>query len=206
MLRESTFMFKLYYLLAVVCLLLSFSSTSHATDLLQYANSLQVDKIDPASTITLTGLIESCGNNNQKFNDLCMIEGLQYAAKNERYPIARSILQTYMKILSEGKVDILEKCHHETHLEANKVVGHCFLLMSYHALKTQNPYTAKKEYELCLQGSLQALLYNGNIVAQYLLSKLYGENGLEKSATAWNKGLSLRENTKEYRLLKECYE
>jgi len=181
-----------------------FSFSLFAFDPLQYTQTLSdAYEADDASRSTLLGIIESCGNASN-IDDSCVVDSLNRVAQEENNTTAKSIAASYNQAINAGNFSNPE-CQTEDHMQANRILGHCILLMNYYALQNQDKEAAINKYELCLQGGMQGLVYQGNIVAQYILSELYSYKGLSEPAQTWKKGLKLRKNTPEYALLMKCY-
>jgi hypothetical protein len=196
---------RTYYvwIMTVICMMLA-SPALHAINILKYTKNLQTHTADPSSSSTLLGIMESCGN-AAHLNDDCVLKGLERVSVEEDNQYARAIAANYEKALEEGNYHTLPECQLETHMQANRILGHCILLMNYYALKHQDKDYAIQKYELCLQGGMQGLVYQGNIVAQYILSNLYDIKGIHHTSEAWKKALKKRKHTEEYRLLHRCY-
>lgn len=173
-------------------------------DVLKYAQNLQSQDADLSASSTLLGIIESCGNSTN-INDDCVIQALQRVAVEENNSYADAIASNYQQALGEGNFFTTPECQIESHMQANRILAHCILLMNYYALKNQDKEAAIKQYEMYLQGGMQGLVYQGNIVAQYILSDLYEKKGLSQPAELWKKALKQRKDTEEYQLLMRCY-
>jgi hypothetical protein len=178
--------------------------TLASVNVFKYTQSLQSHNADLSASSTLLGIIESCGNSTN-INDDCVMQALQRVAVEENNSYAKQIASNYMEALDEGNYFTAPECQMESHAQANRILAHCILLMNYYALKDQDKDSAVKQYEMCLQGGMQGLVYQGNIVAQYILGDLYEKKGLSQPAEAWKKTLKLRKDTEEYQMLMKCY-
>lgn len=173
-------------------------------DLFKYTQTLHADQADPSSRSTILGIIGSCGTVST-LNDDCVIEGLSRVGREENNAFASAIVLDYQNALGQGRTNTLPECQTETHMQANRIIGHCMLLMNYYALNDMDRESAVKQYEMCLQGGMLGLVYQGNIVAQYLIGSIYSRKGLTEPADVWKRALNLRKDTEEYQLLMHCY-
>lgn len=178
--------------------------TTLATDLLGYANNIVPYDLDDASRSTLLGIVDSCGTPTNVDDD-CVLKGLERVAQEENNLTAASMLQEYARAINEGNFSTQPECQTQTHLQANRILAHCTLLLNYSAIKEQNTDTASAQFNMCLQGGLQGLVYQGNIVAQYFLSQFYSQKGITEPADVWRRAVLLRQGTDEYKLLSKCY-
>lgn len=179
-------------------------SSSFAIDLMSYTQKIILNTTDDAARSTVLGIADSCGTPTNVDDD-CVIRGLERVAKEESNLIAGAILSEYARAIDEGRFSTYPECHIETHLQANRILAHCTLLLNYSALKDQNSDAATAQFNMCLQGGLQGLVYQGNIVAQYMLSQFYAQKGISAPADVWKRALLLRKNTDEFTLLMKCY-
>jgi len=170
---------------------------------LKYTQNLNTQNTDEASRATLLGIIESCGNATH-IVDNCVVAGLNRVAQEENNTTAKVIAAEYEEALQEGNASLPE-CQIEEHMQANRIIGHCVLLMNYYALQDQDVNSATTHYELCFQGGMQGLAYHGNIVAQFMLSELFEQKGIQGIAQGWRNALKQRKNTPEYTRLMKCY-
>lgn len=185
-----------------LCLLMPCSSS--AVDFMSYANKIVPETVDAAARTTVLGITDACGTSTNVDDD-CVIRGLERVVNEESNLIAAAILSEYARAIDEGHFSSQPECHVETHLQANRILAHCTLLLNYAALKEQSPDAAIAQFNMCLQGGLQGLVYQGNIVSQYMLAQFYTQKGITAPAEVWRRALSLRKNTDEYRLLEKCY-
>lgn len=179
-----------------------FSPALLAIDLIQYTKNLPI-KVPDLDRSTIIGIFDSCGNASN-IKDDCVIAGLERVKTEENNKTAKEMLEVYEQ--SQGMGDYANpECQIESHLQANRVVGHCILLMDYFAVKNLDESAAVGQYQMCLLGGMQGLTFNGNIVAQYILSQLYEERGVQNTADIWKKALLMRKDTDEYHSLMKCY-
>ncbi len=195
---------KPYCIWIIAALLVLFSLPSIAMNPLKYTKNLQTQNADPSSRSTLLGIIESCGNVTN-INDDCVLKGLERVSIEENNEYATAIGTNYEKALAEGQYNTIPECQTETHMQVNRILGHCILLMNYYALKDYDKTSAIHQYELCLQGGMQGLVYQGNIVAQSILINIYDKKGLFAAAEIWTKAIKKRKHTEDYALLMQCY-
>lgn len=192
---------KRNYLLAGIFLLSS--PGLYALDLFKYTNNLPV-KAPDLERSSILGIFDSCGNASN-IKDDCVIAGLERVQTEENNLTAKSMLKIYEEAQTLGNYNNPE-CQLDSHLQANRVVGHCILLMDYYALKDLDGGAAVAQYEMCLLGGMQGLTFQGNIVAQYILSQLYAKRGVQQTADVWTRALMMRQDTDEYKSLKKCYQ
>ncbi|MBS0290638.1 MAG: hypothetical protein JSS07_11470 [Proteobacteria bacterium] len=183
--------------------LLISTSLSMAIDFQKYTKNIQVQDASETSRKTLLGIIENCGNSNH-LDDDCMIQNLERVAQEENISEARNILKEYEKALAEGNFSKPE-CQTEGHLQANRTLGHCILLLNSNMLENYEESDAVLRYEMCLQGGMMGLAYHGNLAAQYMLSKIYHEKSQEEQARIWSSTLKTKKETDEYHILMSCY-
>lgn len=179
-------------------------SSSLAIDLMSYARKVVLSTTDDAARSTVLGIADACGTPSNVDDD-CVIRGLERVVREENNLIAAAILSEYARAIDEGHFSTYPECHNETHLQANRILAHCTLLLNYAALKDQNLDAATGQFNMCLQGGLQGLVYQGNIVSQYMLSQFYAQKGISAPADVWKRALLLRKNTDEFALLARCY-
>lgn len=172
-------------------------------DVYKYVQALQNQDLNLSSSSNLLNIIDSCGN-SPNLNDDCVVKSLQQAAEGGD-EAAKQLANSYIQALGEGNYFNAPECQTPSHQQANSILAHCILLMNYNALKTQDKEGAIKQYEMCVQGGMQGLVYQGNIVAQYILADMYQQKGLSQPAEVWKRGLQLRENTPEFQTLMKCY-
>lgn len=188
--------------LVTLCLFMPCSSS--AVDFMSYAEKIVSGTVDAGARSTVLGIADACGTPNNVDDD-CVIRGLERVVNEESNLIAAAILSEYARAIDEGHFSTQPECHVETHLQANRILAHCTLLLNYAALKEQSPDAAAAQFNMCLQGGLQGLVYQGNIVSQYMLGQFYSQKGISAPAEVWRRALSLRKNTDEYALLAKCY-
>lgn len=180
-----------------------FSCQLQALNLQKYANSAQSRVADETSRNTLVGIIGNCGSANN-IDDSCVIQSLERVATEENNTAAKAILSDYEKALNEGNYDQPE-CQTGSHMQVNRTIGHCLLLLNYYVIENNDNDAATAQYETCLQGGMLGLAYQGNMAAQYLLSDIFAEKNLTAQATLWKKSLETRKGSEEYELLMKCY-
>lgn len=195
-----------YYIYpGIIALLCIFNFPLYAgINVYKYAQSLQSQNADHSASSTLLGIIESCGNSTN-INDDCVLQALQRVSVEENNEYAKSIAADYLQALGEGNYFTVPECQTESHAQANRILAHCILLLNYYALKNQDKDAAIKQFEMCLRGGMQGLVYQGNIVAQYILANLYEKKGLSQPAEVWKRALKLKKDTEQYQLLMKCY-
>lgn len=180
-------------------------SSSFGIDFMSYTQKIiPSTAADVATRSTVLGITDACGTPSNVDDD-CVIRGLERVVREESNLIAAAILSEYARAVDEGHFSTHPECHVETHLQANRILAHCTLLLNYAALKEQNPDVATAQFNMCLQGGLQGLVYQGNIVSQYMLGQLYAQKGITGPADIWKRALLLRKNTDEFTLLMKCY-
>jgi len=175
-----------------------------AVDLMQFTNSLET-KGDETARLSIVGIIESCGNASN-IDDSCAIAGLERLSTEENNTYAKALLADYEKALNLGNYSSPE-CQQDSHMQANRIVAHCLLLLNYYAVKDQDKDLAIMQYETCLQGGMQGLVYQGNIVAQYMLGQLFSLKGIPETAQVWQNAINFRKekDVDEYNALVKCY-
>lgn len=182
---------------------LIFSSASWAdVDLNSFAKNLP-QNVPPTERSTIIGIFDSCGSASN-IEDGCAISGLQQAASQNNVT-AKTLLDNYQQVQGFGNMTNPE-CQVASHQQANKLIGHCVLMMDYFAIKDNDPAAAVGKYDNCLVASMQELTFNGNIVAQYFMSQLYGQRGVPQAAEVWKRALLMKQDTDEYKLLMKCYQ
>ena len=177
-----------------------FSNNVIAIDLMSYSRNVPAASAQEPARSTVMGIFDSCGNASN-LNDDCIMQGLTRVATEENNTVAKAIADSYDNALTMGSSE--PDCQTETHLQANRIVGHCLLLLNYSTLKNGTPPPG--DYETCLQGGMLGLTYQGNIVAQYFMVQLFEQKGIPDAAQAWKNGLEMRKDTNEYELLMKCY-
>ena len=188
----------------LVSLCLSIPFSAYGLNLLGYAQRIVVSNSDDAARTTVLGIADSCGTPTNVDDD-CVIRGLERVATEEGNQIAYNMLGTYSSAINEGNFATQPECHVETHLQANRILAHCTLLLNYTALKELSVDRATAQFNMCLQGGLQGLVFQGNIVAQYMLSQFYTQIGLSSPADVWSRAVLIRRNTEEFARLMKCY-
>jgi len=190
--------------LALVCMLNM--QNAIAFDAIKYTHNLIASQsANEPSRATVLGIVASCGEVTN-IDDDCVIEGLDRVAGEENNLIAKAISKDYEDALNSGNFETNPECQIETHLQANRIVGHCLLLSHYYALSERSQHSGASQFELCLQGGLQGLADQGNIVAQYMLSGLLAQKGIDDAADQWKKTKRLKKDSDEYSLLEKCYD
>ncbi|MCS5711359.1 hypothetical protein [Candidatus Berkiella aquae] len=176
-----------------------------AFNVMKYSHNLATsESANEPSRATVLGIVESCGQVTN-IDDDCLIQGLDRVANEENNLVAQGISKDYEDALNTGNFDSDPECQVETHLQANRIVGHCLLLAHYYALSERDHNSGLSQLELCLQGGLQGLADQGNMVALYMLSDLLEQKGIEDIANQWKKVKRLRKDSDEYHLLTKCY-
>ena len=190
--------------LAIFCLVGIQSAL--AFDAAKYTQNVTISQsANEPSRATILGIVESCGNVTN-IDDDCVTQGLDRVADEENNLVAKAISQDYENALNTGNFEVNPECQVETHLQANRIIGHCLLLAHYYALSERDQLSVISQFEICMQGGLQGLSDQGNIVALYMLSDLLEQKGIEDAADQWKKTKRLRKDTDEYALLTKCYE
>lgn len=188
----------------IVSLCLLMPSTSMAIDLYQYSQPVVTFDSDIAARATLLGIADACGTPTNVDDD-CVLKGLERVSKEEGNANATAMLKEYSSAISEGQFYTQPECQVQTHLQANRILAHCTLLLNYAALKDQNADAATGQFNMCLQGGLQGLVFMGNVVAQFMLAEFYNQRGQTEQADIWKRAIKLRKDTDEYNLLQKCY-
>jgi hypothetical protein len=184
---------------------LLFPVTTFGIDFIGYSQKVvPYSNDDAAASSSILGIVDSCGTPTNVDDD-CVLKGLERVASEESNMIAYSILGEYARAINEGKFSTHPECHVETHLQANRILAHCTLLLNYTYLKDQDRDKALAQFNYCLQGGLQGLVYQGNIVAQYMLSQFYGQIGLGAPADVWRRAVMIRKDTPDFTRLMSCY-
>ncbi len=190
--------------LAILCI--ASMQNAIAFDATKYTQNVTVSQsANEPSRATIIGIIESCGSVTN-IDDDCVIQGLDRVADEENNQVAKAISQDYENALNTGNFEVNPECQVETHLQANRILGHCLLLAHSYALSERDQFLGISQFELCLQGGLQGLADQGNIVALYMLSDLLEQKGIEDAVYQWKKTKRLRKDSDEYALLTKCYE
>jgi hypothetical protein len=189
--------FFAFFLILISCQL-------QAIDFQKYAKHNRVQEANETSRRTLLGIIGSCGNATH-LDDDCMVQGLERVAQEENNAQAKAISNDYDKALMEGNFSKPE-CQTESHLQANRTIGHCILLLNNYMLEDYEKNDAILQYEMCLQGGMMGLAYQGNLAAQYMLSEIYREKNQAEQGAVWTEYLKTKKNTDEYDILMRCYD
>lgn len=184
----------------VICL---FCSPLYAIDFDKYTKNVRIENPSETSRKTLLGIIDSCGNTN-RLDDDCMVQNLERVAKEEGNIEATVILNEYQKAISEGNFSKPE-CQTESHTQANLTIGHCLLLFNSYMLENYEKEDAVLRYEMCLQGGMMGLAYQGNLAAQYLLSEIYREKQQQTQVETWTDAIKASKDTYDYHVLMKCY-
>ncbi len=190
--------------LAVICVISMHASL--AFDAMTYTQNLIASQsANEPSRATVLGIVESCGH-VANIDDDCLVQGLERVADEESNLIAKAIAKDYEAALNTGNFEANPECQVETHLQANRILGHCLLLSHYYALSERDFHSGVSQFELCLQGGLQGLADQGNLVALYMLSGLLEHKGIEDGGKQWKKAKRLKKDSDEYLLLAKCYD
>lgn len=177
-----------------------------AFDTMKYSQSFLISQsANEPSKATVLGIVESCGH-VANIDDDCVVQGLERVAGEENNQVAEAIAKDYEEALNTGNFDSNPECQVETHLQANRILGHCLLLAHYYALSERDQLTGISQFELCLQGGLQGLADQGNMVALYMLSDVLEQKGIDDAANQWKKTKRLKKDSDEYLLLTKCYQ
>jgi hypothetical protein len=191
---------------SLVILCIASMQNAIAFDATKYTHNVTVSQSsNEHSRATILGIVQSCGSVTN-IDDDCVIQGLDRVADEESNQVAKAISQDYENALNTGNFEINPECQVETHLQANRIIGHCLLLAHSYALSERDQVSGISQFELCLQGGLQGLADQGNIVALYMLSDVLEQKGIEDAANQWKKTKRLRKDSDEYNLLTKCYE
>jgi|GEM_PF-5712061 len=190
--------------LAIFCII--GMQNTFAFDAAKYTHNVSVSQsANEPSRATILGIVESCGNVTN-IDDDCVIQGLERVADEENNLVAKAIASDYGNALNTGNFEVNPECQVETHLQANRIVGHCLLLSHYYTLSERDQFSGVSQFELCLQGGLQGLADQGNLVALYMLSDVLEQKGIEDAANQWKKTKRLKQDSDEYMLLTKCYD
>ncbi len=180
-----------------------FSCQLLAIDFQKYTKNTQIHNANETSRTTLLGIIGSCGNATH-LDDDCMVQGLERVAQEENNAEAKTIAQEYEKAISEGNFSQPE-CQTESHMQANRTVGHCILLLNSYILESYEQNDAILQYEMCLQGGMMGLAYQGNLAAQLMLAQIYKEKNQHDQRESWINALKTKKESDEYDILMKCY-
>ncbi len=184
-------------------LLISVPTSVIAVNFQRYSSSMPAYSADELSRTTLLGILGSCGNTSN-LDDNCVVQNLERVATEENNSEAKSLLADYEAALHEGRGDQPE-CQTEDHMQVNRIIGHCVLLLNYYALDTNDKEAAIAQFGTCLQGGMIGLAYQGNLAAQLVLSDIFNEKGLSDQASLWRNSAKTRKNTEDYQLMVRCY-
>jgi hypothetical protein len=168
-----------------------------------YVKSLRLQNANETSRSTLLGIIGSCGSNTH-LDDDCLIEGLERVAVEENNREALAIIKDYEKALAEGNFEKPE-CQTDSHLQSNRTIGHCVLLLNNYMIENNDKESATAQYELCLQGGMLGLAYAGNISAAFLLSEIFREKNVHDPANHWSNFVRTKRGSDDYEVLMRCY-
>lgn len=194
---------KLFLNGMAIFIFFALSEQLFAVDFQKYIDHMQANLADESSRSTLLGIVGSCGNSSN-LDDACVVQGLERVATEENNQQAKSILADYAKSLNEGNANIPE-CQTESHMQVNRTMGHCLLLLNYYALENDDKDAATVKYETCLQGGMLGLAYQGNLAAQFLLADIFYERGLSEQGSLWKNSLKTRRGSEDYEILMKCY-
>lgn len=193
--------FTLIWIGGGMCLL---TPPLYALNLYKYARSAQSHRADESARTTLLGIIGSCGGATN-MDDNCVVQNLERVSTEENNHDAYIMLRDYEQATNEGHYDDQPECQNENHRQVNRTIGHCTLLLNYYALETNDIDSSRLHYEMCLQGGMLGLAYQGNLAAQYALSLIFAEKDLSEHADLWRNAIKARKNTEAYKLLMKCY-
>lgn len=183
--------------------LLFISSLSFAIEFQKYTQTIRKMDLDETERDTLLSIMNACGQ-AKNLDDDCVIQELDRVATEESNEHAKRILQAYDAAVHEGNSMDLE-CQTDNHTQVNRTLGHCILLLNLYAIEEKQIDNALQQYEVCLQGGMLGLAYQGNLVAQFVLSQLFAEREMSDPATLWKNSLKHHKDTDEYKLLEKCY-
>ncbi|MBN9286762.1 MAG: hypothetical protein BGO43_02465 [Gammaproteobacteria bacterium 39-13] len=187
----------------IALFLIVFSSHLFAIDYQTYLKNLRSRDDNETSRATLSGIIGSCGN-SANLDDDCLIQGLERVTEEENNNEAKLILAEYEKALNSGNF-YRPECQTEGHLQANRTIGHCVLLLNSHMIQNNDKEAANAQFELCLQGGMLGLAYAGNLAAAYMLAEIFREKEVESAATHWSNFIKSKKGTDDHELLMKCY-
>src|SRR5579872_501718 len=151
------------WILAVTMSLLAFST--FAIDIEALSRDIPALHSEEPARSTLIGIFESCGNASN-LNDNCVLQNLGRVAREEENTTAQAIYDSYFKTFELGTTEFPE-CQTQTHLQANRVLGHCLLLLNFYTLQGGDQEESVNKFETCFQGGMLGLAHSDNIVAQY---------------------------------------
>jgi hypothetical protein len=174
-----------------------------AIDFQKYTKNIHVQEANETSQKTLLGIINSCGN-IKNLDDDCVVQALDRVAQEENNKEAKIITSEYEKAITEGSFSKPE-CQTDNHMQANRTIGHCVLLLNCSLLENEDKEDAVNQYEMCLQGGMTGLAYQGNLAAQYLLSEILREKNQPDQETFWSNYVKSKKHTDEYDVLLKCY-
>ncbi|MBI2791054.1 MAG: hypothetical protein HYX61_03765 [Gammaproteobacteria bacterium] len=174
-----------------------------AIDFQKYTKNITVQNANETSQKTLLGIVDSCGN-IKNLDDDCIIQALDRVAQEENNREAKTITSEYEKAITEGSFSNPE-CQTDSHMQANRTIGHCVLLLNCSLLENIDKEDAINQYEMCLQGGMTGLAYQGNLAAQYMLSEILREKNQPDQETFWSNYVKSKKHTDEYDVLMKCY-
>lgn len=189
----------------ITLFLIAFSFPLIAVDFMRYPAELKARDMDETTSATITGIIESCGSASS-LDDSCVLQNLNRVTEEESNNDAKALLADYESALAQGNYNTIPECQTDTNLQVNRNVGHCILLLNYHALKNPNIDEVNMQYLMCLQGSMLGLAYEGNLAAQLMLSQIFEQRGVADSALFWRRALEQRKGSEEYDAVIKCYQ
>lgn len=176
---------------------------AHAVHFEKYTRHVRQMTVEETSRDTLLSIMNACGH-VQNLDDDCVTQELDRVSTEENNSYAKSILDDYEKALNEGNAQDLE-CQTDNHMQVNRTIGHCILLLNFFALEVNDLKYALHQYEICLQGGMLGLAYQGNLAAQYFLTKIFEEKEMPEPAFFWKKNLKHHKDSDAYFLLMKCY-
>jgi hypothetical protein len=174
-----------------------------AINMMAFSRHVPTAHAEEPARSTLVGIFESCGNTTN-LDDNCVLQRLERVAREEDNTTALAITADYEKALETGNFDTPE-CQTQTHLQANRIIGHCLLLLNFYVLQSNDQESSVNKFETCLHGGMLGLTYQGNIVAQYFMEQLFEQKGIPSAAQTWKHAIAARRDSNEYDLLKKCY-
>lgn len=186
----------------LVCLSLM-ATQAMAIDFQKYTKNITVQHANETSQKTLLGIVDSCGN-IKNLDDDCVVQALDRVAQEENNREAKTITSEYEKAITEGSFSNPE-CQTDSHMQANRTIGHCVLLLNCSLLENIDKEDAINQYEMCLQGGMTGLAYQGNLAAQYMLSEILREKNQPDQETFWSNYVKSKKHTDEYDVLMKCY-
>lgn len=192
---------RIEWILAITLLLAS--SFCYAMQFQNYTKTIRKLDLDETERDTLLSIMNACGQ-AKNLDDDCAIQELDRVATEESNEHAKIMLRDYDAAIREGNGMDLE-CQTDNHTQVNRTLGHCVLLLNFYAIEEKQSENALQQYEVCLQGGMLGLAYQGNLAAQFVLTQLFNEKDMPDSATTWQHALNQQKESDEYMLLMKCY-